>query len=50
MASIKTNVAAFQAQAALKRTSADVTKTMERLSTGYKINQPQMILQVLLFL
>ena len=34
MASIKTNVAAFQAQTALKRTSADVTKTMERLSTG----------------
>jgi len=39
MASIKTNVAAFQAQTALKRTSADVTKTMERLSTGYKINR-----------
>ena len=39
MASIKTNIAAFQAQTALKKTSRDVTTSMERLATGYKINR-----------
>ncbi len=39
MASINTNIAAYQAEKALKVTNRKMTTAMERLSTGYKINR-----------
>ena len=39
MASINTNVMAYQAETALKVTNRKMTTAMERLATGYKINR-----------
>ncbi len=39
MASINTNIMAYQAETALKVTNRKMTTAMERLSTGYKINR-----------
>ena len=39
MASINTNIMAYQAETALKATNRKMTTAMERLATGYKINR-----------
>jgi len=39
MASIKTNVMAYQAETSLKRTNKEMTVAMERLASGLKINR-----------
>ena len=39
MATINTNIMAYQAETALKATNRKMTTAMERLATGYKINR-----------